>query len=86
MVLFALAGYCGRHLIGRFQATVLLGALTIGEDRQSEIAEGLVTVLAAVVVLLLVGGLRRSRLLPDRVGLAARDPFDCPLVNRYRRP
>jgi hypothetical protein len=22
----------------------------------------------------------------NRVGLAARDPFDCPLVNRFRRP
>ncbi|PPB45458.1 acyl-CoA desaturase, partial [Arthrobacter agilis] len=22
----------------------------------------------------------------NRVGLAARDPFDCPMINRYRRP
>ncbi len=57
MMLLALAAYRGRHVIGRFQANVLLEAFHLGEDRQPEIAGGLATVWAAVAVLLLAGGL-----------------------------
>lgn len=57
MMVLALAAYRGRHVIGRFQADVLLEAFHLGEDRQSEIAASLTTVWAAVVVLLLSGGL-----------------------------
>ncbi|MCU1634405.1 MAG: hypothetical protein JWM61_3057 [Micrococcaceae bacterium] len=44
MMLLALAAYRGRHVIGRFQANVLMEAFHLGKDRQLEIGAVLATI------------------------------------------